>query len=866
MTKRVQTLLGGVLLLLMSANLGANIYSMFLPQKGSYDGWSGTWDGRGEPRVTSVDPDGPAAALRVGDEVVAINGVTIGEDPRILDYNRGAPPGTRFTMTIRRAGELREVEFQTAPYKWSRRFNPNVIISILFLLTGWIVFLLRPEDNQAWLLALMLGTLTGIMGGGPSNLPSWFNPIVGTAHVFGLLFLPIFVHLFLIFPEPSPLLRRWPRLVIYLYLVWFLVIFPGLGPSRLSNDLKLWLMQFRWYPYFGKIALVTVVAYLAAGLICLAINYGAVSVIARRRLRVVMVGSAAGFFNLFLILIGQVTGLQTGMPVLWSWLGSALFFTLPLIPLSFVYAIIRHKVIPVSLIIQRGMRYLLVSRGSILLLMAGVSVLMFFVMDAFFSYLKPQSGRVVGVISAVIAIVFWNLSRAFHTRVVAPKVDRLFFHQTYDAHQIMAELAESLRTTTSLPQLLELVATKIQSALHAANVTVLLRDEMSGDYRCAYSCVYSFHHRSAMPQPCDSRLPSDSAAVARLAEFGQPIDLDGRDPEFNLQSENGGPSALLSEERKVLRNLKSALLLPIVAKDELLGVVSLGAHLGDLPFSSEDKKLLQFVSGPASFALENSRLIGRMIEDARRRQELEAENEQRAKELEEARQLQLSMLPKHTPQLPHLEIAAYTNPATEVGGDYYDFHLADDGGLTVVVGDATGHGLKAGTVVTATKSLFKHLAPNPDVVEILRQSSLALKQMNLRSLYMALTLVKVKGYCLTFSAAGMPPILVYRASTRTVEELFIKGVPLGSVTDYQYRRRDLELSQGDVVVLMSDGFPERFNGSGEMLDYAKAGEVLVEIADRSPQEIIDRFIEVGEEWADGRPQDDDVTFVVLKAR
>jgi sigma-B regulation protein RsbU (phosphoserine phosphatase) len=138
--------------------------------------------------------------------------------------------------------------------------------------------------------------------------------------------------------------------------------------------------------------------------------------------------------------------------------------------------------------------------------------------------------------------------------------------------------------------------------------------------------------------------------------------------------------------------------------------------------------------------------------------------------------------------------------------------------------------------------------------------------MNLRSLYRALTLVKVKGYCLTFSAAGMPPILVYRASTRTVEELFIKGVPLGSVTDYQYRRRDLELSQGDVVVLMSDGFPERFNGSGEMLDYAKAGEVLVEIADRSPQEIIDRFIEVGEEWADGRPQDDDVTFVVLKAR
>ncbi|MEJ7700687.1 MAG: hypothetical protein WKF71_13720 [Pyrinomonadaceae bacterium] len=77
--------------------------------------------------------------------------------------------------------------------------------------------------------------------------------------------------------------------------------------------------------------------------------------------------------------------------------------------------------------------------------------------------------------------------------------------------------------------------------------------------------------------------------------------------------------------------------------------------------------------------------------------ELHAENERRAKELEEARQLQLSMLPKKLPQIPNLEIAAYMKPATEVGGDYYDFHVGADGTLTVAVGDATGHGLKAGT-------------------------------------------------------------------------------------------------------------------------------------------------------------------------
>ncbi|MBL8208987.1 MAG: SpoIIE family protein phosphatase, partial [Blastocatellia bacterium] len=177
-----------------------------------------------------------------------------------------------------------------------------------------------------------------------------------------------------------------------------------------------------------------------------------------------------------------------------------------------------------------------------------------------------------------------------------------------------------------------------------------------------------------------------------------------------------------------LREVKTTLLLPLLAKDELLGVLSLGPRLGDLPFSREDKRLLLSVTGPTTFALENARLIDRMLAEARRRQEIEAENEQRAKELEEARQLQLSMLPKKLPQLPGLEIAAYMKTATEVGGDYYDFHLADDGTLTVAVGDATGHGLKAGTVVTAMKSLFRTFAPEPELASVFTRSSRVLKE------------------------------------------------------------------------------------------------------------------------------------------
>lgn len=252
------------------------------------------------------------------------------------------------------------------------------------------------------------------------------------------------------------------------------------------------------------------------------------------------------------------------------------------------------------------------------------------------------------------------------------------------------------------------------------------------------------------------------------------------------------------------------------------------------------------------------------VEQEKQAAELRAENERRAKELEEARQLQLSMLPTKLPVIPHLEIAAYMKPATEVGGDYYDFHVGKDGTLTVAVGDATGHGLKAGTVVTATKSLFNNLADAPDIPDTLRQISRSLKAMNLRGLFMAMTLIKLKDNSLSICAAGMPSTLVYRAADKTVEEISIRALPLGSMTNFNYRGQEFVLQTGDCVMVMSDGFPEMFDPVGEMLGFDKAAEILKEIAALAPQEIIEHFVEVSRKWADERPADDDVTFVVLK--
>jgi serine phosphatase RsbU (regulator of sigma subunit) len=273
-----------------------------------------------------------------------------------------------------------------------------------------------------------------------------------------------------------------------------------------------------------------------------------------------------------------------------------------------------------------------------------------------------------------------------------------------------------------------------------------------------------------------------------------------------------------------------------------------------------------------NFARTNKNLETQLVREVEHEKErarleiVEAENERRAKELEEARQLQLSMLPKKLPELPNLEIAAYMKPATEVGGDYYDFYLSENGTLTVAVGDATGHGLKAGSVVTATKSLFNAFAGEENIGEILTRTGAALKKMNLRGLFMAMTMLKIKGDNLALCTAGMPAALIYRGATKQVEEIAIKALPLGSVAKFPYKQYETLLSAGDCVVVMSDGFPEMFNEKDEILGFDIATATLPEIAGESAQTIINRFVAIGESWANGRPQDDDVTFVVLKVK
>ena len=254
-------------------------------------------------------------------------------------------------------------------------------------------------------------------------------------------------------------------------------------------------------------------------------------------------------------------------------------------------------------------------------------------------------------------------------------------------------------------------------------------------------------------------------------------------------------------------------------------------------------------------------------EAARREQEvreqlLKKEYDRTASELEDARQFQLAMLPSTIPSSDEIEIAVEMTTATEVGGDYYDFH-ENDRGLTIAIGDGTGHGAKAGTMVAVIKSLFTALR-STGLATFLGEASATIRSMQLGRMSMSLTLMRIESGTMRVAAAGMPPLLLLRTDG-SIEELGTPGVPLGTI-DFPYQETQVDLQPGDIVVAMSDGLPELLDGAGEPFGYERTMDVIRKLDDTSPDAVIAALQTAAARWRGEAPQNDDMTLLVARYR
>lgn len=261
---------------------------------------------------------------------------------------------------------------------------------------------------------------------------------------------------------------------------------------------------------------------------------------------------------------------------------------------------------------------------------------------------------------------------------------------------------------------------------------------------------------------------------------------------------------------------------------------------------------------PVGFAV---LIAGLAYTAAKRSSERESKLRDVEHELETARRIQTSILPRRLPSIAGLQLAARYEPMTAVAGDFYDFLPVGDHGVAILVADVSGHGVPAALIASMLKVAFAAQADHArDPARILSQLNATLAgQLDGQFVTAACAFIDVEARNITYAGAGHPPALLVRGNGE-VSELVENGLLMGIFSQAEYRNIEAPFQAGDRLVLYTDGIIEATLADGEQFGLDR----LKDFARRSPagtSDFADRLIA-----AVTRPvREDDLTVVVAEA-
>ncbi|MBV8572684.1 MAG: SpoIIE family protein phosphatase [Acidobacteriaceae bacterium] len=238
------------------------------------------------------------------------------------------------------------------------------------------------------------------------------------------------------------------------------------------------------------------------------------------------------------------------------------------------------------------------------------------------------------------------------------------------------------------------------------------------------------------------------------------------------------------------------------------------------------------------------------------------------KELETARQIQLSILPEVIPKIEGLDIAARYIPMSSVAGDFYDFIVVDEKHIGILVADVSGHGMPAALIASMLKIALAAQAPHAaDPAQVLFGLNQALcgkfQQHYVTAAYMYLDMVK---RTLTYAGAGHPPLLMWGKSSSGVRDVLENGFFLGKFKIATYSSVELPLAAGDWALLYTDGIPETANPEEVEFGTERFRQFLIAQQDCSADQLADNLLHEVSRWSGrsaGEDLADDITIVAV---
>ncbi len=810
--------------------------------------------------VEDVMEGSPAerAGLRVGDRVIGINGRVLGTDIASDEaYVRGRP-GDPVEFTVERAGEpkpriLHGVFRAAAPARTPEGLAKSSALQVLrlfpipFLLVAFAVLFLRLEEPNAWLLALLFCAIAAA--------PNFLNPLAispvlrafafAFRAVFAGMLSPLFYLFFAVFPLQSPLDRRLPWLKWVGLLFGVCIVFPGLRTGNPSFPRVVAHLVGSRNADFIDAGLNYDLLFL--GIISLAQNsfMAAVPPEARRKSRVILWGTVVGILPISLEKMAvDFAGYRPSF-----WLDTALVLVVFLYPLSFAYAVVKHRVMEIPVLLRRSARYVLVQRGFIVLMfMVAASAIALF--THVFSRLLRADTNIGMALSAVFGIVLVWTSAPLVKRGTM-RIDRAFFRSAYDSRIILHDLAEKTRTVSDRRQLAMLLENHVNQALHPKTLACYLD---SGNGRL-----------TAM----SGTQPATLATLAASAPVF--VDLARRGKAWEVPFDSAS-----AEELTALAPLAPECLVPILGRENnLIGMLVLGQRRSEEPYSREDKQLLDSVAAHAGIALENISLAEKMAE------RMEADR-RTAQEMEIARQVQARLFPQKLPAMNTLEYTGACIQARKVGGDYYDFLELRPGRLALVLADIAGKGVSGALLMANLQANLRsqYAMAVDDLPRLLASVNRLFYENSGDASYATLFFGDYHDSSrkLRYANCGhLPPLLLRagassqeapnqdQAPQHNVEWLHSTCTVMGLFEAWHCEIAEVQLAPGDMLVLYTDGVTEATNADGEEFGESHLLATLGSNFRLPVGPLLQAVVEAVQQFSSGSEQQDDITLVIARS-
>lgn len=275
-----------------------------------------------------------------------------------------------------------------------------------------------------------------------------------------------------------------------------------------------------------------------------------------------------------------------------------------------------------------------------------------------------------------------------------------------------------------------------------------------------------------------------------------------------------------------------------------------------------------FMLGTGGLAAAVATEIRTHVQAALREAETRAQLRQVEHELQIARSIQQSLLPKFRPQIAGFQVAGWSRTADDVGGDFYDWKQLPDGRWVVILADVTGHGLGPAILASVCRAYSRanfNVYSNLETTFRNINQSFAEDLTPERFATLVAAVFEESGGGVELLSAGHGPLLVYCSDSQSFQFLGAQAVPLGILANLNEARPvRINLKPGDMLLLITDGFFEWENQAGELFGTDRAAEVVRRYSDVEPEVIIAKLYQAVLAFSEGTPQKDDLTAVLIK--